>query len=158
MKKIISCIMPIVFIGFISLFIITMIVNNFRLKEFAEQLFDVEFPSDIAIMEERKICGKLNGNGNSMDYLACLLVKSKRDKTELTNLLDHMTFKCIGDDRSEYAEKEVVKVEDEMLQSKYLLHQEIKFESLTEETDFGNYYAIIIYDGGYAADFDIRAH
>lgn len=128
------------------------------MNKFARQLFDLELPQGSSVVEEKKICGKLNGNGNSMDYLACLLIKSNKTKEELDDYLNNLTFHCVENQEKECTEKEVVKVDGEILQSKYLEHEKIRFESLEDEMKFSNYYALVIYDGGYSSDFDIRGH
>lgn len=159
MKKRIVCILVTLGVaGFFSLFFLARITNNFKLNKFAKQLYDMELPGNLVIVEKNEICGKLNGNGNSMDFLACLLIKSDRNKAELESLLDNVNFKCIGNDEKICVNKEVVKVDGEILQSKYLQHETIKFESLAGETNFSDYYAMVIYDGGYSSNFDIRGH
>jgi hypothetical protein len=145
-------------LGLLCFFFIVRNYNNFRLNGFAKQLYDMELPEDIIVVEKDKICGKLNGNGNSMDFLACLLVKTKRSKEELEILLKSVNFRCIGDREGICVDKEVVKVDGEILQSNYLQHEIVNFESLSKETNFSNYYAFVIYDGGYSSDFDIRGH
>ena len=154
MKKIVMSI-----IGLIGIIAIALpCYNNLKLNKFARQLFDLELPQGSSVIEGKKICGKLNGNGNSMDYLACLLIKSDKTKAELDDFLSHLSFHCVEYQEKECTEKEVVKVDGETLQSKYLEHQTMTFESLVDETNFCDYYALVIYDGGYSSDFDIRGH
>lgn len=43
------------------------------------------------------------------------------------------------------------------LETKYVGHEEIVFETIQNEVNFDDYYVLIIYDGGYSADFDIFA-
>lgn len=146
-------------VGFIlSLFLVVPIYNNFQLSRFSRQLWDLEFPQGIVVLEEDKENGKLNGNGNSMDYLACVLVKSEKPQDELEEFLESKKFHRVRDHEKECRDKEVVKVESDNLQSKYLEHETITFESLSDETEFQGYYALIIYDGGYDSSFDIRGH
>lgn len=146
-------------VGFIlSLYLIVPIYNNFQLSRFSRQLWNLEFPQGVIVLEEDKENGKLNGNGNSMDYLACVLVKSEKTQDELQEFLEGKKFHCARDDEGECRDIEVVKVESDILQSKYLEHETITFEFLSDETEFQDYYALIIYDGGYDSSFDIRGH
>lgn len=156
MKKLVIGIIGV--IAIIGIFYIFSFRNDLKLNKFARQLFDLELPQGSSVVEEKKICGKLNGNGNSMDYLACLLIKSNKSKQELDDYLNNLTFHCVENQEKECTEKEVVKVDGEILQSKYLEHETIMFESLEDEMNFSNYYALVIYDGGYSSDFDIRGH
>lgn len=145
--------------GFIlSLYLVVPIYNNFQLSRFSRQLWDLEFPQGIVVLEEDKENGKLNGNGNSMDYFACVLVKTEKPQDELEEFLESKKFHRARDHEKECRDKEVVKVESDNLQSKYLEHETITFESLSDETEFQGYYALIIYDGGYDSSFDIRGH
>ena len=146
-------------VGFIlSLYLIVPIYNNFQLSRFSRQLWNLEFPQGVVVLEEDRENGKLNGNGNSMDYLACVLVKSEKTQDELEEFLESKKFYCARDDEEECRDIEVVKVESDILQSKYLKHGTITFEFLSDETEFQDYYALIIYDGGYDSSFDIRGH
>lgn len=53
---------------------------------------------------------------------------------------------------------DVVPVNKNKLETKYLEHGEINFNVLQNQSDFNGYYALVIYDGGYSSDFDIRGH
>ena len=66
---------------------------------FCDQLFDMEFPDEITVVEKHKVRGKLNGNGNSMDFLACVLVKTNKTKEELELMLKNKDFNPVRKDK-----------------------------------------------------------
>ena len=51
---------------------------------------------------------------------------------------------------------DVVKVDNGKLETDYLEHGEIRFKNSKNGDDYSKYYALVIYDGGYSAIFDIR--
>lgn len=140
----------------IGLFVLMLNYNNFVLTRFSSQLFEMDLPEDIYIMEEHKVRGKLNGNGNGMDFFACILVKTKRLQKELYDYLNNYEFAPAKD--HETVETEVIKLRSNRLETKYVEHEEIVFETIQNEVNFDDYYVLIIYDGGYSADFDILGH
>ena len=110
------------------------------------------------IIETQSVCGKLNGNGNGMDFLSCLLIKSELSVDEIYNLYWKTSFKTAKKRSDSVVEFEVVEVKENRLVTEFLTHGEVAFEKLRNVSDFSDYYAIVIYDGGYSADFDIRGH
>ena len=64
------------------------IYHNVQLNKFANQLDDVDFPENVEIVDRVKICGKLVGNGNSLDYFACVLVQTSEKQSVLEKLLN----------------------------------------------------------------------
>lgn len=85
------------FIGFIViLFVLPIMIattlNNIDLGMFSSQLFNMQLPDNTVLVEKSKICGKLNGNGNSIDFLACMLVKSDLTKEQLNEYIDSIKF------------------------------------------------------------------
>lgn len=159
MKKIgwIVLFIPVVIVlVIISQFIITPIENNLSLIKFSSQLDDLKQVQGVTFLEKQSICGKLNGNG--MDFLACMLVKSNLTAEVLKNLYNNPHYKTSKKGSNSIVEFEVVTVTQNKLDSEFLEHQEITFNKLKGITDFSDYYALVIYDGGYSADFDIRGH
>lgn len=140
----------------IGLFVLMLNYNNFVLTRFSSQLFEMDLPEDVYIMEEHKVRGKLNGNGNGMDFFACILVKTERLQKELYDYLNNYEFVPAKD--HEIVETEVIKLRSNRLETKYVEHGEIVFETIQNEVNFDDYYVLIIYDGGYSADFDILGH
>lgn len=140
----------------IGLFLLIPSYNSYILTKFSSQLFSMDLPDDIFVMEKYKIRGKLNGNGNGMDFFACILVKTERSKEELHDYLNNQKFSPAKN--HEMVETEVVKLWKNRLETKYVVNEDVMFETIKDEIDFDDYYALIIYDGGYASDFDILGH
>lgn len=130
--------------------------NSFALNRFSSQLFEMDLPSDISVVDTFKTRGNLNGNGNTMDFFACIIVKTNRTQDEVQKILDMYKFKPAKKHNS--VDKEVVKMENNVLETKYVEHEQIVFDSIKNKFRYDNYYAMIIYDGGYSSDFDILGH
>ena len=156
LKRILILIPIIIILIIVSPFVICPIINDISLNSFSKQLDDLESRQDITFIEKQSICGKLNGNGNGMDYLACLLVKSDLSADELNSLYYNPNFKTAKKGSNSIVDFEVVPITQNKLISKYLEHGEIIFDKLSSVSDYSNYFALVIYDGGYSADFDIR--
>ena len=90
-----------------------------------------------------------------MDFFACILVKTERSQEELRDCLNNQKF---IPKNHEIVETEVIKLQSIQLKTKYVEHEEIEFGTLKNEVNFNDYYVLIIYDGGYSADFDISGH
>lgn len=140
----------------IGLFVLAMNYNSYVLIKFSSQLFEMDLPEGVHVIEKYKVKGKLNGNGNGMDFFACILVKTDRSQEELRDYLNNQKF--IPAKNHEIVETEVIKLQSIQLKTKYVEHEEIEFETLKNEVNFNDYYVLIIYDGGYSADFDISGH
>lgn len=52
--------------------------NSFILIKFSSQLFEMDLPEDIYLIEKYKVRGKLNRNG----FFACILVKTERSQNK----------------------------------------------------------------------------
>ena len=144
----------------IILLVLSLNYNTFVLIKFSSQLFEMDLPEDIHVIEKYKVRGKLNGNGNGMDFFACILVKTKRSQKELYDYLNNQEFTPAKN--HEIVEKEIKKLQSNCLESKYVETASkctpVTFESIKNEINFDDYYVLIIYDGGYSADFDILGH
>lgn len=139
-----------------SFFIFIPISNNYKLFVFEQQL--KKLPENITLVESKAICGKLNGNGNGMDFLACILVKSDASFNEIQQYYNGVTFQSVKNAANHRVEKQVLPVNDDRLRSQYLQQGNISFDTLSAIQDYSKYYIVLIYDGGYSADFDIRGH
>ncbi len=144
----------VILILIVSPFIISPIVNNILLSVFSENLYKCELPKDTILVDKNNICGKLNGNGNGMDYLAVILIRSKMTNEELENYFNKISFAPIG--KNGIVVIDVQKQNSSKLESKYLEHGDITFSQLNDTKDFSNLYSILIYDGGHSKWFDIR--
>lgn len=149
LRVVITCII-------IGLFLLIPSYNTYILIKFSSQLFDMDLPEDICVIEKYKIRGKLNGNGNGMDFFACILVETERSQGELQDYLNNQKFSPAKN--HEMVETEVVKLCTNRLETKYVVNEDVVFETIKDEIDFDNYYVLIIYDGGYDSDFDIWGH
>lgn len=117
------------------------IINNIRLAQFSRQIYSHSLPRQTQLLEKQCICGKLNGNGDGMDFLATILIKSDLSLEELQRYYSFAT---------------VIKQEGIILNSEYLENGEIRYSKLKDVTNFKDYYVVFIFDGGYPALFDIR--
>lgn len=146
-KKVIILVVIII----ILLVTIPTLYNNFILHNFAKQLYNYKLPQNTEIIYKCTRCGKLNGNGDAMDYLACIVVKTDLEYENLIKHYDLKNFKPAKNNNNNII-VEVEKLTSKRVQSKLLEHQSI----YTDIEDFTNCYSIILYDGGYSNFLDIR--
>ena len=133
---------------------VSVFYNNMVLDSFSQQLFNSDIPEETVILEKHKICGKLNGNGDGMDFLACILIRSDKTISELEKHFETLNF--MGAKLShKTAELQVLAVTESQLRSDYLINRDIIF-GVELELNRYNYYAIVIYDGGYWGLLDMR--
>lgn len=140
----------------IGMFVLIPNYNNYVLNKFSSQLFKIELPDNISLIDTYKIRGNLNGNGNTMDFFACILVKTNCSKEELQEFLENEKFTSAKGHK--VIDTDVIKMKNNILDTKYVEHEQIVFESLKNENNLDDYYALIIYDGGYSSDFDLLGH
>ena len=165
--KLIGLVLAIIFVILILPFFIFPIANNITLSGFSKQLYEIEIPNT-KVLEKHSVCGKLTGNGNGMDFLACVLVETDLTFEELKSEFESKKFKYAkpgatlqygGFKDGKYpVSTDVVKVDDGKLNTAYLAHAEIKFGNPKNWDDYSKYYALVISDGGYSAGFDLRGH
>lgn len=154
--KLITYMVVSLFIFVMSLFIFNPLLNEYRLFAFSQQLETL--PQNITLVESKTICGKLNGNGNGMDFLACILVKSDLSLEEIQQYYNGIAFKTVKNDANHKVIKQVLHVKGNKLETEYLQHGSISFNTLNASQGYSKSYIVLIYDGGYSADFDIRGH
>ncbi len=142
---------------YISLYFITPIANNVTLNTFAGQIRGDNLPDKAMILAKEARCGKLNGNGNGMDFFVCALLKSDLSINELKHYYQTIPFKPARRGREHSVEVDVVPAKYE-LETEYYEREAIYFDELKNMKDYSGYYILILYDGGYPADFDIRGH
>lgn len=162
MKKIIKntfMLLPIIIIFLIIIpFIISPIINDIRLSRFSKQLNNLSLPNDTECIEMEKACGKLNGNGNGMDYFTCMLIKSDLSLNDLNEFYRNQKFKPAKLFSKNDIEIDITRSTECKLESDYIENQDIYFDSLKNESDYSKYYIVMIYDGGYGAGFDLRGN
>lgn len=120
--------------------------NNIRLYFIENELVNSKMPANTEIVEKQSICGKLNGNGNGMNYLATILIKSD---LSLEALQKH------------FFNYNVVKQENKNFTDPILEHRAIEYNKVNSEIDFAKYYVIYSYSVagvGTIWEFDLRAH
>lgn len=153
---------PVILILVILLpWIIAPVSNDFSLHQFSKQLYDYPLPPHTQIVEKQQACGKLNGNGNGMDFLAAVLLKSDLPSDELSEYYAKAGFQHAKNKNPGSEDKvvsEIVKPASSALKSRYLENKEIIFEKLKNVSSYSDYSIVLLYDGGYSADFDIRGH
>src|SRR5690606_568193 len=140
-----------------SLFVVFPILNNISLSKFEKQFERYPLPEETSLIEVKSVVGKLNGNGNSIDFFVGLLIQSELSKDELTHYYEHAQYAGAKVEKRNVL-IEVLTVEDRVLHSKYLEHRQMKFNKLETINDLTGYYFVTIYDGGYQAIFDLRGN
>lgn len=136
---------------FLLLLIITPIIgipiaNNIRLYSIESKIVNSKMPENTEMLEKQSICGKLNGNGNGMNYLATILIKSD---LSIENLEKH------------FFNYNVIKQENKKFTDSILEHGAIEYTRVSNEKDFTKYYVVYSYsaaDFGTIWEYDIRAH
>ena len=158
--KIAWSIIVLVFIIFILLLLIGCIpnTNDGYLGRFADQLTNYPVPDNCSVLEHFELLGKLNGNGNGMDFAAVVLLQAglettKNDLIEYYSSVDFVPARG----KTHTVELVVEPVEQPGFTNGYIEHQEITFQSIMNYEEH-RYYAVIIYDGGYSAGFDLRGN
>jgi hypothetical protein len=154
----VSLIPVIIILGIVSLFIVNPIINNMELVRFEKQLTSYPLPRSTIFIESKSTLGKLNGNGNGIDFFSSLLVYSKLPIEELKKHYEIAKFENAKKSGEYPVEIDLIPVTSVNIDSKYLEHDDLRFESLLGLDTYSEYYFVIIYDGGYDAFFDIRGN
>ncbi|WP_202707220.1 hypothetical protein [Sporosalibacterium faouarense] len=152
-------IMPvIILVIIISLFFVSPIINNISLNNFAKQLNKDSLPRKTNLVDKDAVCGKLNGNGNGMDFFACILIESELSLEELDKHYKVQEFNTARKSGRYNVRLDIIHANGYMLKTEHLEHQDVYFESLKNIDDYSGYYVVIIYDGGYPTYFDLRGN
>ena len=102
---------------------------------------------DIEVIESRSVCGKLNGNGNGMNFFAAVLVKADPEALDA----------CIADLSSTHEVVEYICQNNKKIAVRYLEHASLTY-SHADYTD-GEYYTVYIYDSSLNNfPLDVRGH
>jgi hypothetical protein len=138
-------------------FIIAPLYNNWCLDRFAEQLLSQPLPEETNLLDDIKQCGKLSGNGNGMDFLTVLIIRSDNNLKELELYYNNISMSEARPNRKPFSDPPFLNVYS--VQSSKLVLDFINSPILIQDySDFRNIYAVVLFDGGYNADFDIRGH
>lgn len=144
-------------------FIVSPIQHNIALARFSRQLSVYPVPEASEKIDFQKVCGKLNGNGNGMDFAAVLVIRSDKTAEEIQRHYEQKRFESAMSARHRmyggtvYPPEVIVEeLAGNRVESAYLAHAAIRV-ALPEE-ECGTYYTVILYDGGYHASWDLRGH
>lgn len=154
---------PFLIVSVFVIFIISIIFydsvkNNISLSKFEKQLINYPLPPNTEFFETQSILGKLNGNGNGMDFFTSILIKSSLTAEELKYHYEKVKFEGAKKNSINPVAIDVIPVTGKTLKSKYLERTQLKFNILTELDNYSDYYFITLYNGGYIADFDLRGN
>ncbi len=140
------------FIVFLVTFLVVfettaIVVNDNRAEDVAEILVNTPLPEETVLVESISKAGKLNGNGNGMQYFGSILITSELSLDELDDF-----YSSYRENEWEY----IVEIQEhEGL--KEIEHGDLSFSSIDYS---GNYYSISSWGtgDGFFEYFDIRGH
>ncbi len=150
-KFLLICIGIVVFITALSIckFAVTgtSLLNDIQLKFYELQLKTQKLPENTEFVEIKSVLGKLNGNGNGIDFLNTMLICSDLTFDELNSYYTDMGLDVIQQTSSKFSHK-------------ILEHNaEIEYEALKDMVSSENYYVVFQYKSGNALNnFDVRGH
>ena len=147
MRKTVKIIGIVIVLSLIGFMVSAPIVNDYTALRTARELEEIPLPEQTEFIESISKAGKLVGNGNGMQFLGCILIKSD------------MTLEELKAYYSAYAEKEwECVVEKQTAQELHFLeHANISFDTEVKEE---NYYIVYSWGEGMEifSEFDIRGH
>ena len=150
MKKVI------VIIGVLILLITSVLAfpyvyNNCVLYNIERDLKNADLGSDVVILDSKSVCGKLNGNGNGMNFFAAVLIESDLSVAEVEANLATL--------KEKYEMVEVAEASSTTIQSVYLEHATIVFDQSFFDGNDETLMVVYAYEssGGIMIG-DIRAH
>jgi len=155
-KIFLSIAIIVVVIGGVSLLGYIPNKNDLYATKFAEQLIQCPTPEGTVVLERHKLIGKLNGNGNGMDFAAIILLQTQIKVTTDDLIKYYSSF----DFSPAKGKSHIVTLAVEQASQSdfnYFENRAIKFNSVMNQDTY-HYYAIIIYDSGYAAGLDLRGN
>lgn len=121
--------------------------NNALLWGMEHNLESTLSRGDVEILESQSVCGKLNGNGNGMEFFAAVLVTASQEELEMR----------ISDLAEKYEVVEYVPQTEAKIDMKYLEHKSLSYDH--ENYTDGEYYTVYIYDSGLNSfPLDVRGH
>lgn len=139
-------------ISFVAVIIIVFAIaipvsNNIAAYNIAKELSDIKLPDKTEYVESVSVAGKVIGNGNGMQYLGAILIKSELELEELQTYY------------SQFAENDWECIVKEQKGNKVQIvdHRNPKFQT---EIVGDDYFVVYSTDGSDSiwADFDIRGH
>ncbi len=140
----------IIIIGIIVLLILTIIsiplINNFKAYKVKNELLNIPLPEKTEVLESISKAGKLSGNGNGMQYLGAILIRSDLPFEDLKAYYEKYADGWNGP----FVEQPNGQVFD-------IANRPIQFSAAI---DSEKYYVVHLWDYNESAflDFDIRGH
>lgn len=129
-----------------TFFLFVPLGNNYKLNKQEIELIKIELPTNTQFIEAQSVCGKLNGNGNGMNYLSTILIRSNLSLTELKNY--YSNYKVMNQNSAEF--------ENDCLE-----HDSIMYSKLKNITDYKHYYVVYTFTSaefGSIWEMDLRGH
>ena len=151
-----------VILGCLSLFGCIPNINDMYAKKFADQLIQTPAPDDCLVLEHHMALGKLVGNGNNMDFAAVVLLQTGFEIT-IEDVIEHYSaFDFVpAKGKNRFGQRTVMldveQVEQAYFDNEIFVRRELRFENIINSEEY-RYYAVIIYDGGYEAGFDLQGN
>jgi len=130
------------------------ISNNIKLYKFSKQLYNCKLPNNTELIDKASVYGKLNGNGNGLDFATVIVLKSELDTENIENYYKSRDFHTIKE-KDNPPTMEVGVISSGKIDSKLLEHKSFILDENSKKDD---YYYVIIYDGGYESYFDINGN
>ena len=159
-KKILKVMLVIIILPVLLLallFVGSPIYNEYLLYGLSSQLKEYPLPVKTEFIELESVCGKLNGNGNGMNFCACLLVKSELSAEEIKSHYKKAKFKPAVNEKWS-VDVLVFQPTGEKFENDYLEHRNVIFDNLIDKNNLQGYHVVMAFDGGYWGGFDLRAH
>ena len=114
---------------------------------------ELEKTEGVSILEVHSVCGKLNGNGNGMNYFGCVLARVERPET-LRSICSGVQSK---DERFEVVDWYLP--EGKVIDTEYVERSKFSFDLDIDETN-ADVFCIYFYDSGNpkSNEWDPRGH
>ncbi len=149
--KIIAIVLVVLLLGFYPSIVI---INNCIANKIEKNLVKYDLPENTVLVDSISIAGKLTGNGNGMQYMGSILVKSDLDEQEL----------------KEYYSQDFDSIEVHRQTSEKLdfIHSTSHYFRHIEDIETGTYYSVTCWDSNreetfskniiFWLDLDLRGH
>ncbi|MBE5959108.1 MAG: hypothetical protein E7254_09655 [Lachnospiraceae bacterium] len=95
-KRIVNCFLIIIVVAIVGLIITIPVVNDNIARKEMKRLKEIPLPKNTQCLEYKSKAGKLSGNGNGMQYVGMMLIKSDLEMSELEEY-----YKVFSDDECE---------------------------------------------------------
>ncbi|WP_321383498.1 hypothetical protein [uncultured Enterococcus sp.] len=150
-KKIVKYLVSIVIVLILtSPFLLIPAINNMIIWRMENNLKNIPLPDETSQIQTKGIVGKLNGNGNGVNYLATLVVESNQTLGDLERYY-----------QSYNAQINIIKQSSYKFKSKLLEHGDLSYQKLKGTREFSNYFTIYSYEAaknGSVLEWDFRGH